>query len=63
MQSYEGEKTRVPQCEAEDCKWACDVLKEGSKDAYETKDIKTVGEFVKLCIEPKLRDTKPEPKK
>ncbi len=62
VEAYEGEKTHVPQCEADDCKWACDVQKEGSKE-YETKDIKTVGEFVKLCIEPKLRDTKPEPKK
>jgi hypothetical protein len=62
IQAYETEKTKAPQCEAEDCKWACDVQKEGSKE-YETKDVKTIGDFVKLCIEPKLRDTKPEPKK
>ena len=49
-----------------DCKWSCEVAKEGAKDPAkerETKDIKTVGDFVKYCIEPTMQERKPEPPK
>ncbi|HVY44993.1 MAG TPA: hypothetical protein VHB21_03900 [Minicystis sp.] len=62
VQAYESEKLQVPQCEADDCKWSCEVEKEGSKER-ENKDIKTVGEFVRFCIEPQMREKKAAPKK
>jgi HEAT repeat protein len=64
LQAYEGDGTKAPVCETDpDCKWSCEVAKEGSKDR-ETKDIKTVGEFVKYCIEPELKAKQAEaPKK
>ena len=66
VQPYEGDKQPVPQCETDpDCKWSCEIQKEGSKDPKErdTKDIKTVGEFVRYCIEPAMKEKKPEPPK
>jgi hypothetical protein len=62
LQAYEDERINVPTCEAEDCKWSCDVPKDNGKD-HETKDIKTLGEFVKYCLEPTVKDRKPEEKK
>jgi hypothetical protein len=68
VQPYEGDSTKVPVCETDpDCKWSCDVAKEGAKDPQkdrETKDIKTVGDFVKYCVEPEMKSKQPEaPKK
>ena len=63
VQGYESDKQLVPVCETDsDCKWQCDVAKEGGKE-HETKDIKTVGEFVKYCLEPAMQEHKPETKK
>jgi hypothetical protein len=62
LEAYENDRTRLPNCESDpECKWACDVPKEGSKDV-ETKDIKTVGEFVSLCIVPYMKTKEPEAK-
>jgi hypothetical protein len=67
VQPLEGEKEAVPVCDTDpECKWTCDVAKEGAKDPAkerETKEIKTVGDFVRFCIEPAMRERKPEPKK
>ena len=67
VQEFETEKVQVPVCETDpDCKWSCEIQKEGSKDPKErdTKDIKTVGEFVRYCIEPAMKERQPEaPKK
>ena len=66
LQPFEDDKTKIPQCpQAEtdpDCKWSCEVAKEGSKDR-ESKDVTTVGEFVRFCILPAIRDRVPEVKK
>lgn len=67
VQPFEGDTTKVPVCDSDpDCKWSCEVAKEGAADPSkdrESKDIKTVGEFVKYCIEPALRERQPEAKK
>jgi hypothetical protein len=67
VQPFENDGARAPSCETDpDCKWACEIAKEGAKDPAkerENKDIKTVGEFVRFCIEPAMRERKPEAKK
>jgi hypothetical protein len=64
VQAFENDGSKAPVCETDsDCKWACEIAKDGGKDR-ETKDIKTVGDFVKYCIEPELKSKQPEaPKK
>jgi hypothetical protein len=62
LQPYEGDETRAPICDADpDCKWSCEVAKEGGKER-ELKDVRTVGDFVRYCVEPAMRERKPEPK-
>ena len=63
VQPFESDSTKVPVCETDpDCKWACEVAKEGSKDR-ENKDLKTVGDFVKYCVEPAMEERAAEGKK
>jgi hypothetical protein len=63
---YESDKTSAPLCETDaDCKWSCEVPKEGAKDPAkerESRDIKTVGEFVRFCVEPAMKERQPEKK-
>ncbi|KYF58488.1 hypothetical protein BE04_37270 [Sorangium cellulosum] len=60
VKALEGDTTRAPVCDADpDCKWACEVQKEGSNER-ELRDVKTVGEFVQYCIEPAMQERKPE---
>ncbi len=63
---YEGDTTHAPVCETDaDCKWACEVPKEGAKDPAkdrESKDVKTVGDFVRFCVEPAMKERQPEKK-
>jgi hypothetical protein len=63
---YESDGTKAPVCDTDaDCKWACEVPKEGAKDPAkdrESKDVKTVGEFVRFCVEPAMRERQPEKK-
>jgi hypothetical protein len=67
VQAFEGDGTKVPVCETDpDCKWSCEIAKEGAKDPAkerESKDIKTVGDFVKYCVEPEMKAKQPEPAK
>jgi len=66
LQPFEDDKTKIPQCPTAesdpDCKWSCEVQKEGSKDPKEreNKDITTVGEFVRFCILPTVRNAEPK---
>lgn len=63
VQPLEGDGAKVPVCEGDECKWACEIAKENSKER-ELKDIKTIGDFVKYCIEPAMKERQPEaPKK
>ena len=67
VQPAEGDGTKVPVCDTDpDCKWSCEIPKEGTKDPSkdrESKDIKTVGDFVKYCVEPAMKERQPEPPK
>ncbi len=66
VKSLESDSTQAPSCDVDpDCKWVCEVAKEGAKDPKEreNKDIKTVGDFVKYCVEPAMLERAPEPKK
>jgi hypothetical protein len=68
VQSLESDSTKVPVCDTDpDCKWSCEIAKEGAKDPAkdrESKDIKTIGDFVKYCVEPAMKERQPEaPKK
>lgn len=66
VKGLESDSTSAPSCDIEpDCRWVCEVAKEGAKDPKEReqKDIKTVGEFVKYCVMPAMLDRSPEAKK
>jgi hypothetical protein len=66
VQPLEGDRGEVPVCETDpDCKWSCEVPKEGAADPKEreVKDIKTIGDFVRFCVEPAMRERQLEPKK
>jgi hypothetical protein len=66
VKAAESDSTQAPTCDIEpDCRWVCEVAKEGAKDPKEReqKDIKTVGDFVKFCVEPAMLDRAPEAKK
>ncbi|WP_234023068.1 hypothetical protein [Sorangium cellulosum] len=63
VKPLEGDTTRAPVCEADpDCKWACEVPKEGSNER-ELRDVKTIGEFVQLCVVPAMQQRQPEREK
>lgn len=54
LKPLEDDGTPVPKCEKDDeCGWTCDVQKPGTKDR-ETKELKTVGEFVRFCVIPSM---------
>jgi hypothetical protein len=55
VQSHEGDKTPVSKCEKDDeCHWTCVVPKAPGSQETEEKNITTVGEFVKYCVEPAM---------
>jgi hypothetical protein len=63
VSAFEGDKTGVPACDTDpDCKWSCEVPKESNPKEREQKDIKSVGDFVKFCIEPAMKERQPEKK-
>jgi hypothetical protein len=54
VKPHEGDPTPLPKCEKEDeCDWKCDVPKPGSQEK-ESKELKTVGEFVTFCLIPSM---------
>lgn len=65
VDGLKSDSTKIPECDTgPECKWACEVPKEGAKDPNErvSKDIGTIGEFVTYCIEPAMKTRKPETK-
>ncbi len=60
VQPSESDGPKVPVCDTDpECKWSCEIAKEGAADPAkerESKDIKTVGDFVKYCIEPAMKE-------
>jgi len=51
--SYTSDKTAAPKCKADakDCDWKCDVQ---TDKGSETKEVKTLGEFVEFCVKPAM---------
>lgn len=50
----------APTCDTDpDCKWLCEVPKEDGQ-GREQKEIRTIQDFVRFCIEPAMKDRKPE---
>ena len=65
LKAFESDSTKISGCESEpECKWVCEVPKEGAKDPNEreNKEIKTVGDFVKFCVVPTASSKQPEKK-
>ncbi|MDB4944771.1 MAG: hypothetical protein JWP97_4305 [Labilithrix sp.] len=55
VQPFENDAAPLPKCEKEDeCSWSCDVPKAGSPKETEPHELKTVGDFVKLCLVPSM---------
>ena len=50
---YTGDKAAAPKCKADakDCDWKCEIQ---TDKGSETKEIKTVGEFVEFCVKPAM---------
>lgn len=65
LKRYDSEKAKVPPCakDAKDCEWKCEIATADQKT--ETKDVTTVGEFVRYCVIPEIerRAHGSEPKK
>lgn len=52
---YEKDTAALPKCEKEDeCSWQCDVPKAPGSKETEPRELKTVGDFVKLCLVPSM---------
>ncbi|HTJ82365.1 MAG TPA: hypothetical protein VL400_11645 [Polyangiaceae bacterium] len=62
---FENDRAPVPVCETDpDCKWACYVPKDPAKpDDKELKDVKTFGDYIKMCVEPSITDRAEQAKK
>lgn len=62
VEKYASDRSNVPECleDAEGCEWKCAV---GSGKSKETKDVKTVGDFVSYCIKPKMEANQKAEKK
>lgn len=58
--AFENDKVAMPVCDADDdCKWTCYVPKDEKKpEDTELKEIKTFGDYVKLCVEPAIKGRK-----
>lgn len=53
--AHEKDTDPLPKCDAADeCKWECDVPKAGSPKETEPREVKTVGEWVKVCLVPNM---------
>lgn len=48
-----SDRTPTPKVDDADAKWHCDVQK--SPDSSETVTVSTIGEFVRLCVEPQMK--------
>jgi len=55
VETFEKDNAATPKCkpDAKECEWKCTV--QGANGADETKEIKTVGEFVEFCVKPAMQ--------
>jgi len=56
VDAFKAEKTPLPKTDDPEAKWQCDVPKGPEGKETETKDVKTVGDFVVFCVEPAMRN-------
>ena len=58
LAALELDKVPLPVCDAadEECKWTCYVPKDGKPSESELREVKTFGEYVKLCVEPAIAE-------
>lgn len=55
VQPHAEDPAPLPKCEKDDeCLWQCDVPKAGNPKETEVRELKTVGELVKLCLLPTM---------
>jgi hypothetical protein len=55
VQPHAEDPALLPKCEKDDeCHWECDVPKAGNPKETESKEVKTVGEWVKTCLIPNM---------
>jgi hypothetical protein len=55
VQSRADDKELLPKCDKDDeCSWSCDVPKPGNPKETEPHELKSVGDFVKLCLIPSM---------
>lgn len=54
VEAFEKDSAATPKCKADakECEWKCTVQ---GASGEETKDIKTVGEFVEFCVKPAMQ--------
>ncbi|HQP35103.1 MAG TPA: hypothetical protein PLI95_07990 [Polyangiaceae bacterium] len=58
--AYESDRTPAPKCDdkQKECEWKCYIPKESKPQEKEPKDVATLGDFVKYCIEPAIKEKK-----
>ena len=58
--AFESDKTPAPKCDdkQKECEWKCYIPKESNPQEKEPKEVGTIGDFVKYCIEPAIKDKK-----
>ena len=64
LEQFNNDRAPVPKCGSEqtDCDWTCYVEKEGGKkDEKEPKEASNIGEFVRYCIAPNIKDRDEDP--
>jgi hypothetical protein len=55
VQPHAEDPALLPKCDKEDeCNWNCDVPKPGNSKETESREVKTVGEWVKICLIPNM---------
>jgi hypothetical protein len=55
VQAHADDPAPLPKCEKDDeCHWECDVPKAGNPKETESREVKTVGEWVKTCLIPNM---------
>jgi hypothetical protein len=64
LAKFESDSSPIPKCDEDqpNCDWICNVPKKGGKKGeVEAKEPSTVGEYVKYCIVPNIKERKEDP--